>query len=130
MTESNEVRAGIVFRSGDTYLFIKQRNGKWGPPKGHMEPIDKGKPKLTAIREVEEETNIKVHKDGLHLKTKVRGNNLYLLDINTDSYYITMPTTFEMNMEIEDFGWFTKEYARTKELNAWGRHLVNNVYYF
>ena len=53
-----EIKAGIAFRQGDTYLFVKERNGKWGIPKGHMETYDKGDPKRTAIREVREETNI------------------------------------------------------------------------
>ena len=130
MSELKEVRAGVVFRDGDKYLFVKQRNGKWGFPKGHMDPIDKGNPKLTAIREVFEETKIDVKYDGLRLKTKVRGDNLYLMDVKSDERYIIMPKSFEVNKEIEEYGWFTKEFARTKELNAWARHLINNVYYF
>jgi 8-oxo-dGTP pyrophosphatase MutT (NUDIX family) len=130
MSQLKEVKAGIVFRDGDKYLFVKQRGGKWGVPKGHMDPIDKGNPKNTAIREVREETNIIVKYNGLCLKTKVRGNNLYLLDVKTDSNHIVMPKSLEATDEIEEYGWFTKTYARTKELNAWARHLINNVYYF
>jgi len=125
-----EIKAGIAFRKDDTYLFVKESNGKWGVPKGHMDEIDKDDPKRTAIREVREETNIIVQYNALHSYTKVYDNNLYLVDIDIDSKFLTIPDDLKDNYEIIDFGWFTKDVAREKNLNAWAKHLVNRVPYF
>jgi 8-oxo-dGTP pyrophosphatase MutT (NUDIX family) len=130
MSEYTEIKAGIVFRNQDTYLFVKERGGKWGVPKGHAEKIDKNDPKRTAIREVNEETNIVVQYDALQAYTSVHGNKLYLLDINCERRFLTIPEKLQDDKEIVDFGWFTKEYARTLPLNSWARHLVNRVPYF
>lgn len=125
-----EIKAGIAFKKDNTYLFVKERNGKWGVPKGHMETVDKEDPKRTAIREVREETNIIVEYEALHSKTMVYDNNLYLVDVDTNSRFLTIPDDLKDNDEIIDYGWFTKEVAHTKNLNAWAKHLVNRVPYF
>lgn len=53
-----EKSCGAIIIDDDKVLLIKQGNGDWGFPKGHM--IDGESEFETAIREVKEETNIDI----------------------------------------------------------------------
>ncbi len=55
---SYEKSCGAIIIDDDKVLLIKQGNGDWGFPKGHM--IDGESEFETAIREVKEETNIDI----------------------------------------------------------------------
>ena len=62
----------IIIESGKV-LLIKQNDGQWGFPKGHVEP---GETEIqTAIREVKEETNIDV---------KINDKKRYTMEYITD----------------------------------------------
>jgi 8-oxo-dGTP pyrophosphatase MutT (NUDIX family) len=54
-----EAAGGLVKHTSGKYLFI-QRYGKWDLPKGHLEPDES--PEACALREVNEECNIKGHR--------------------------------------------------------------------
>ena len=59
-----EKSCGAIIIDDDKVLLIKQGNGDWGFPKGHM--IDGESEFETAIREVKEETNIDILIDENH----------------------------------------------------------------
>lgn len=55
---------GLVSNGANQYLFIF-RNGKWDLPKGKLDPGETTK--IAAVREVEEECGIQIHKLGLKI---------------------------------------------------------------
>ena len=68
-----EKSCGCVIIENDKVLLIKQIQGNWGFPKGHMEV---GETEVeTAIREVKEETNLDV---------EINENKRYTLEYVTD----------------------------------------------
>ena len=66
-----EKTAGMILinKKLDKILLIRSKGGFWGFPKGHREKEDKNSLD-NAIREVKEETNIKVKKDQIISKKK------------------------------------------------------------
>ena len=67
-----EKTAGMILinKKLDKILLIRSKGGFWGFPKGHREKEDKNSLD-NAIREVKEETNIKVKKDQIISKKKI-----------------------------------------------------------
>lgn len=57
-----EKSCGCIVFDGDKILLVKQTQGHWGIPKGHVEENETEHE--TAIREVKEETNIDVEIEG------------------------------------------------------------------
>lgn len=57
-----EKSCGCIVFDGDKILLVKQTQGHWGIPKGHVEQNETEQE--TAIREVKEETNIDVEIEG------------------------------------------------------------------
>jgi 8-oxo-dGTP pyrophosphatase MutT (NUDIX family) len=100
------------------YLLVKQHQGHWGFPKGH---IEKGEKFIdTAIRELKEETGIKKIK---FLKKKILFRDNYSFT-NTNAKIIKMVDYFIAeslvnkvkidNYEILNFKWLTYEKALSK----------------
>ncbi|WP_293173184.1 NUDIX hydrolase [Oceanithermus sp.] len=56
MTEAVAGAGGVVFNGAGEVLLIRDRNGYWVFPKGHVEPGEA--PLETALREVAEETGV------------------------------------------------------------------------
>lgn len=68
-----EKSCGCIVFDGDKILLVKQTQGHWGIPKGHVEKNETEHE--TAIREVKEETNIDV---------EIEGDNRYTENYVTD----------------------------------------------
>lgn len=101
----HRVKCGMVFRhkpSGKV-LFVHQKTGKWGPPKGTREFKD-GKLESEedcALREVAEEIKVTVHKD--ILTSKISKENKFCL------FVIDVDKCFDCKVdenEISEYGWF------------------------
>lgn len=95
------------------YLLLKQHQGHWGFPKGHVE---KGEKYLdTATRELREETGIKkirLIKNKILLRDFYSYNNSNSKIIKTVDYFIAeslIETVKIDNKEIVNFKWFTFE---------------------
>jgi 8-oxo-dGTP pyrophosphatase MutT (NUDIX family) len=59
--EAGYIKAGLIINQDDRYLLIEQvEHGKWGFPKGHIEPGDKRDSRVTACRETFEETGVNI----------------------------------------------------------------------
>ena len=56
--DAKEKSCGCIIIENKNVLLVKQRHGRWGFPKGHVENNETEKE--TAIREVKEETNLDV----------------------------------------------------------------------
>jgi 8-oxo-dGTP pyrophosphatase MutT (NUDIX family) len=67
---------GLVTNTENQYLFIF-RNGKWDLPKGKLDPGETTK--IAAVREVEEECGIKIHKLGLKIC-----NTYHIYEVNKE----------------------------------------------
>ena len=67
-----EKTAGMILinKKLDKILLIRSKGGFWGFPKGHREKKEDKNSLDNAIREVKEETNIKVKKDQIISKKK------------------------------------------------------------
>lgn len=68
-----EKSCGCIVLDADKVLLVKQTQGHWGIPKGHVEENETEQE--TAIREVKEETNVDV---------EIEGNNRYIENYITD----------------------------------------------
>ena len=68
-----EKSCGCIVFDGEKILLVKQTQGHWGIPKGHVEENETEHE--TAIREVKEETNIDV---------EIEGDNRYTENYVTD----------------------------------------------
>ena len=68
-----EKSCGCIVFDGEKILLVKQTQGHWGIPKGHVEENETEQE--TAIREVKEETNIDV---------EIEGDNRYTENYVTD----------------------------------------------
>lgn len=103
-----EAAGGVVDKDGKTLLIYRQ--GRWDLPKGKMDK--KEKKKACAIREVEEETGVKVaidRKIGVTWHTYIR-NRRYVLK---KTYWYAMECLDDTNMKpqaeenIDDVRWVT-----------------------
>ena len=99
-----EKACGTIIIDGKKVLIIKQKQGFYGFPKGHMEENETEIE--TAIRETKEETNLDVLID----KTKRYSLN-YVIDNKIDKevvYYLAKPLNkniIKQELEIKDILW-------------------------
>jgi 8-oxo-dGTP pyrophosphatase MutT (NUDIX family) len=86
-------KSGVFFYDPktDRILLVKSRGMKWGPPKGSMEDID-NTIEDCAIREVYEETGIKIHRELLKTDNKYRIDRAtyYYLEIDYNDKFIEL----------------------------------------
>lgn len=113
--------AGGVVTKKDKVLMIF-RLGKWDFPKGKL---DKGEtPEICALREVEEECNIKV-KLGDHLYNTWHTYTQNRKSILKKTYWYTMESINDSGMKpqqeegIEDIAWFSEHEAKTALINSY-----------
>ena len=76
-----EKSCGCIIIENEKVLLIKDTNGNWGFPKGHVEEGETEK--QTAIRETKEETNLSVE-----IVSDKRYINQYITDKNVDKTVI------------------------------------------
>lgn len=137
MTSTYPIKAGVILKNGDKYLIVKEKDkvwegklvkGKWGFPKGHMEDgktdpsiNDNNDPKITAIRELKEETGIEIDYSVLsdekmkRFEQTFRSNGridkefayFYIVDLEDNKDKIKIPSVFVPNNEIEKILWVT-----------------------
>lgn len=107
----------IIYRINNKkleYLLIRQNEGTWGSPKGHME---KGETELdTAIREIKEETNIDAIVD-----TNFRKEITYYIEekdiMKTSLYFVATSNSFNIKLqdeEISEYVWLDYEESLNK----------------
>ena len=100
----DELSCGCIIIKDGKVLLIKQHNGDWGFPKGHMEEGESKKD--TALRETKEETNIDV---------VIKNENTYVQEYITDrgkskqvTYFVAEPKTEDhkpQEAEISEIKW-------------------------
>ena len=101
----------LILKGNNTYDSI----GKWGFPKGHMEPKDENDPIKTALRELEEETNIVIAREAVDSKNtfKIDRDTLifYYIDLKKDSLLVKIPEVLSVvdPEEIVQIKWATKQ---------------------
>lgn len=101
----------LILKGNNTYDSI----GKWGFPKGHMEPIDENDPIKTALRELEEETNIIIAREAVDSKNtfKIDHDTLifYYIDLKKNSLLVKIPEVLSVvdPEEIVQIKWATKQ---------------------
>lgn len=101
----NIKRAGIILNHNDAYLLVKSmKNKKWSFPKGR---IESNETQLEcALRELEEETGIKINTEKeVYITSRIYGNTIYFL-------YNSVRDIFDKKFiydkrEISDVDWFT-----------------------
>ena len=106
----NEKSCGCIILHEEKVLIIKQNNGDWGFPKGHMEENETEIE--TARREVKEETNIDV---------EIIGDKKYTMEYYTDKdnlkqvvLFLAYPKNFDLEpqqSEIDIIKWVNIETA-------------------
>ncbi|HLU88465.1 MAG TPA: NUDIX hydrolase [Cyclobacteriaceae bacterium] len=113
--------AGGVVTKGNKVLFI-HRLGKWDLPKGKL---DKGEtPQSCAVREVEEECNIKV-KLGAEICLTWHTYTQNRKSILKKTYWYVMENLDDSNMKpqleegIDDIQWLTHQEAKTALINSY-----------
>jgi len=127
----HETRSEIVIRAGiilhkvlpngtSVYLILKGNNthdsiGKWGFPKGHMEPGDEDNPIKTALRELWEETRIVIAYEAINPKNTFKCDRdtiiFYIVDLKESQEHIKMPADLRVvdPEEIVRIQWATLE---------------------
>ena len=94
------IRTGIILKKADQFLILKGNNtydsiGKWGFPKGHMEPEDEDDPIKTALRELKEETRIEIPYEVIDSKNTFKCDQdtliFYIVDLKENEASIKMP---------------------------------------
>jgi ADP-ribose pyrophosphatase YjhB (NUDIX family) len=113
----SDQRAGVILKKDNKFLLVRGQNthdseGKWGPPKGHLEKIDEDDFIKTAIREVFEETEIKINYKAFNKDMVFRDEKLilYIINANDVGNLISIPKEFrKANNEIKKIGWYTIE---------------------
>ena len=112
----SDMRAGVILKKDNKYLLVRGQNtydseGKWGFPKGHLEKIDNDDLINTAIREVFEETQIKINSRAFNRDNTFREEKnliLYIIDVNKNEDLFVIPKEFrKANEEIKKVAWFT-----------------------
>lgn len=119
---------GVVFREKNgrkEYLLLMQRrSGTWSMPKGHMEMGEDER--TTAIREIYEETGIKVklypdfREETVYRISNVKSKNVVLFLAKTDE------TPLIRECEISDYRWLDAEEAK-KILNLDYAEIIDKV---
>ena len=119
MTRHFCASAIVINPSDKKILLVKHQDySKWLQPGGHME--DNETPEETAIREVFEETGIRIHLIGEHFPREddlirplgIQYNRKENGDRMFDILYVGVPNRVDelvMNEESEDIGWFSRE---------------------
>ena len=90
-----EKSCGAIVIKDNKVLIIKQNNGFYGFPKGHVEKMETEKE--TAIREVKEETNIDIR-----IISDCRYQISYMVDDNTEKtvvFFLAEPLTNDIICE-------------------------------
>jgi len=116
----SDLRAGVILKKDNKYLLVRGQNthdseGKWGFPKGHLEMVDEDDFIKTAIRELFEETEIKINYKAFDKDMVFREEKLilYIIDANEVTPLISIPKEFrKANEEIKKIGWYTIEQMR------------------
>jgi len=111
----SDLRAGVILKKDNKYLLVRGQNthdseGKWGFPKGHLEMVDEDDFIKTAIREVFEETEIKINYKAFNKDMVFREEKLilYIIDASEVTSLISIPKEFrKANHEIKKIGWFS-----------------------
>ena len=111
----SDLRAGVILNKDNKYLLVRGQNthdseGKWGHTKGHIEKEDGDDFIKTAIREVYEETEIKIKYEAFDKTNIFRDDKLilYIIDADVKKELINFPKEFRKpNHEIKKIGWFT-----------------------
>jgi len=81
-------KAGVFFYDENhRFLIVQSRGYKWGPPKGSMETCDDTL-EDTAIREVMEETGLKVDKSELTTKIRIDRTTYFIIKQRENVVYI------------------------------------------
>ena len=109
--------SAVVIADREGKILLQHRvypEGKWSLPGGLMELGES--PEETAVREVYEETNLRVSK--LELLNVYSGKNYLCIAANGDNYYVVtivyMTETYEGDLKVNDneskeFRWFSLE---------------------
>jgi len=111
----SDIRSGVILKKDDKFLLVRGQNtydseGKWGFPKGHLEKDDEDDLIKTAIRELFEETQIKINYKAFNKDDVFREDKLILYVIKYDDVreLINIPKEFrKANEEIKKIGWYT-----------------------
>jgi ADP-ribose pyrophosphatase YjhB (NUDIX family) len=117
----SDLRGGVILKKENKYLLVRGQNtpdseGKWGFPKGHLEKKDDDDLIKTALRELEEETEVIINYNAFDKKNYFRDGKvtLYYIDADAKKDLITIPKEFRKpNSEIKKMGWFS--FAQMKE---------------
>lgn len=107
-----EKSCGTIIIKNDEVLIIRQQNGFYGFPKGHVEL---GETEIeTAIRETKEETNIDVE-----INENLRFEMSYITDKNIDKtvvLFVAKPITEELIIEEEELS--EAKWVKVEEVEA------------
>jgi 8-oxo-dGTP pyrophosphatase MutT (NUDIX family) len=116
----SDLRAGVILKKDNKYLLVRGQDtddseGKWGHSKGHLEKEDNDDFIKTAIREIFEETEIKIKYEAFDKTNVFRDDKLilYIIDADIKKELINFPKEFRKpNREIKKIGWFTIDQIR------------------
>jgi bis(5'-nucleosidyl)-tetraphosphatase len=111
------------------YLMVRQVH-TWSFPKGHPEKCDTDDME-TAIRELKEETGIRLSKSILSYESRMRvGTNKRLYLVNADEHMkdIVYPSKFIKTREIAEVKWMTREEVSKVKYNMFVSRWIKSVY--
>ena len=98
-------KCGIILRYDNMYLLVYGRNSKkWGFPKGRCEYEETTA--QTALRELKEETGIRLTRLDINTYIRFNDNMYYMVDIDDPDMY---PICIEDRNEIEEARWFATD---------------------
>ena len=108
LSADTDVVAGVIITvEGKILLCLRSKDGSWSIPKGHVQVNET--PIQGALRELSEETDIRLHQDELELvdfgmRTKSDGTlgMIYLYKHDGAGQYVP-----KLNLEHEAWGYFT-----------------------
>ena len=101
-------KAGVFFYDPKTQsvLLVQSRGMKWGPPKGSLEEVDNNSVEDCAIREVYEETGLRINKSMLCTKYKIDRATYFYIEIDSDS---NLDIPFTVDNDASGITWINKD---------------------
>lgn len=108
----------------DKCLLVKQRDGKWGFPKGSFEPVKDVSHEACMIREVREETGIHLAQHQYDLMYIVQRHKYNIFVLHMKQSESDIPICPEDKNEIEEVKWVSWKDFHLYALNYVTKHIL------